>query len=66
MICSQYAPWYVDSRYDALGHECQMMGHPMDKIRVQFKGHNDPSNMINLRGIGESLMMVAIFPLALG
>ena len=33
-----------------------MMGHPMDEIRVLVKGHNDPSNMINLRGIGESLM----------
>ena len=33
-----------------------MMGHPMDEIRVQLKGYNDPSNMINLRGIGGSLM----------
>ena len=58
MVCSQYAPWYVDSRSDALEHECQMMGHPMDGIRVLIKGHNNPSNMIDLRGIGESLMMV--------
>ena len=28
----------------------------MDKIRVLLKGHNDPSNMTDLRGIGESLM----------
>ena len=41
---------------DAIGYECQMMGHPMDKIRVLVKGHNDLSNMIDLRGIGESLM----------
>ena len=42
---------------DTLGHECQMMEHPMDEVRVLIKGHNDPSNMINLRGIGESLMV---------
>ena len=35
-----------------------MMGHPMDEIRVQFRGRNDPSNMIDLRGIGESLVDV--------
>ena len=58
MVCSQYAPWYVDSSSDALGHECQMMGHTMDKIRVQVKGHNNPSNIIDLRGSGESLMLV--------
>ena len=58
MVCSQNAPWYVDSRSDALGHECQMMGHLMDEIRVQLKGHNDTSNMIDLRGIGESLVYV--------
>ena len=33
-----------------------MMGHSMGKIRVLLKGHNDPSNMSNLRGIRESLM----------
>ena len=33
-----------------------MMGHPIDEVRVLLKGHNDPSNMINLRGIGESLV----------
>ena len=47
MVCSQYAPWYVDSRSDALRHECQMMGHPMNEIRVQLNGHNGPSNMID-------------------
>ena len=34
-----------------------MMGHIMDEIRVLLQGHNDPSNMIDLRGIGESLML---------
>ena len=32
------------------------MGHPMGEIRVQLKGHNDPSKMVDLRGIGESLI----------
>ena len=41
---------------DALGYECQMIGHTMGGIRVWVEGHNDRSNMIDLRGIGESLM----------
>ena len=56
MVGSQNAPWYVHSRSDALGHEYQMMGHPMGEIRVLIKGHNDTSNMIDLRGIGGYLM----------
>ena len=32
----------------------------MDEIRVHLKGHNDPSNMIDLRGIGESLMYIPL------
>ena len=34
------------------------MGHPMGEKRVAVKGHNDPSNMSDLRGIGESLTEV--------
>ena len=34
-----------------------MMGHPMGEVKFLVKGHNDPSNMIDLRGIGESLML---------
>ena len=56
MVCSQYAPCYVDSRSDALGHEYQVARHLIDEIRVRVRGHNDPSNIIDLRGIGESLM----------
>ena len=56
MVCSQYTPCYVDSKSDALGHECQMMGPPIDRIGVLIKGHNDPLKMVDLRGIGESLM----------
>ena len=52
-----------NSRSGVLGHECQMMGHPMGEIRVLLKGHNDPSNMSDLRGIGESLMNLAVFKL---
>ena len=48
---------HVNSMSDALGHECQMMGHQMDERRVLVGEHNDPSHMINLRGIGESLML---------
>ena len=33
-----------------------MMGHLIDEIRVLLKGHNDPSNMTDLRGVGETLM----------
>jgi hypothetical protein len=33
-----------------------MMGHPIGEISFGLKGHNDPSNMSDLRGIGESLM----------
>ena len=33
-----------------------MMGHPMGEIRVWVQGHNDPSNMSDLRGIGVSLV----------
>ena len=55
MVYRQYAPWYVDIRSDTLRHECQMMGHPMDEIRVMVKGHNGPSNVIDLRGIEELL-----------
>ena len=33
-----------------------MMGHPIGEISSGLKGHNDPSNMSDLRGIGESLM----------
>ena len=46
--------------YDTLGHECQMMGHPMGEIWVMVKGHNERSNMSDLRGIGESLMFSAV------
>ena len=53
-------PCHVNSRYDAIGNECQMMGHTIGEIRVLLKGHNDPSNMSDLRGIGESLMFPCI------
>ena len=43
-----------------------MLGDPIDKIRVPVKGHNDPSNMIDLSGIGESLMPMAYFAVAPG
>ena len=33
----------------------------MDEIKVLIRGHNDTSNMINLRGIGESLMILIQF-----
>ena len=56
MVCSQYAPWYINARSGALGYVCQMMGHPMNEIGVLIKGHDNPSNTVNLRGIGESLM----------
>ena len=38
-----------------------MMGHLMYEIRVQLKGYNDPTHMIDLRGIGESLMCGVAF-----
>ena len=56
MVYSQYPPWYVNIKYDAPGHLSLIMGHPMKEIRVLVKGHDELSNMVDLRDTGESLM----------